>query len=478
MTRASRRAVHAFALASAAALVACSALAPAPLWDQPAPPIQTGPVVPTERLRHASLENGLRILVLEDHRLPRLAVGIVLRHGIASEAPGREGVAAYTLELLQRGAGERDALAFARAVDDLGAALSASADWDSLSIGAAGLSRDEAALVDLLADAVLRPRFEAGEASRVRAEQLAGLEQAKDDPQGLLELALARTLYPDHRYGASADGTPESVRRFDAAAARSFHAAHFVPADAIFYAVGDVSSDELVARARRVFGAWLGGPPPADSPPAPTPAPSTRRVVIVDRPDLGQSQIAIGHEGMRRAEPDREAALLLDDVLGGGGFSSRLMARVRIEAGLTYGVGSGFAMRREGGPFVVSTSTRASETRRVVDLVLAELERAKREPPTPGELADAKARSAGRFVLGLETSYALASALVSLDVQGLPADSVDTYRDRILGVTAGSVALAARRWLHPERAAIVVVGPAQALRPQLEGLGPIEVVSP
>jgi len=480
MTAALRRGGRALALAivGAVALGGCSALQPGPLWEQQPPPIRTGPVVPAERVHRTRLENGLAVLVLEDHRLPRLALGVVLRHGIASEAPGSEGVAVYTAELLQRGAGARDALAFALAVDDLGAALGASAEWDSISIGAAGLSRDETALLELVADAVLRPRFDAGEAARVRAEQLAGLEQAKDDPQSLVGRALARTLYPAHRYGLPGDGTPESVARLDAAAARAFHAAHFVPSDAIFYAVGDVSKDEVVASARRAFGGWRGGSPPPDPPPAPTPTPPERRIVIVDRPDLGQSQLAVGHEGMRRAEPDREAALLLDDVLGGGGFSSRLMARLRADAGLTYSVGSGFAMRREGGPFTVATFTRVEETRRVVDLVLAELERAKQEPPTPAELADAKTRSAGGFVLGLETSQSLASALVTLDVQGLPPDSLDTYRSRILAVTPEQVAAAAQQRLHPERAAIVVVGPASALRPQLESLGSVEVVSP
>lgn len=473
------RGAAAVLLSAASALAGCgSALHPAPLWEQQPPPIQTGPVVPMARVHRTTLANGLRVLVLEDHRLPRLAVGIVLRHGIASEPAGSEGVAVYTAELMQRGAGERDALAFAEAVADLGAGLSASADWDSFSVGATGLARDEAALVDLLADVVLRPRFAPDEAAHVRAEQLAGLEQAKDDPQTLVGASFAQALYPSHRFGLPVDGTPESVARLDAAAARAFHAARFVPGDAIVYAVGDVASDEIVSRMGHVFGGWSGGAPPPDPPLAPSPTPEARRVVIVDRPDLVQSQIAIGHEGIRRSEPEREAALLLDDVLGDGGFSSRLMTRLRVDAGLTYSVGSGFAMRREGGPFYVSTFTRVPETRRVIDLVLAELERAKAEPPSPAELADAKARSAGSFILGLETSEALASAMVTLDVQGLPQDRLDTYRSRVLAVTPDQVATAARERLHPERAAIVVAGPAEALRAQLEGLGPIEVVTP
>ncbi|HVP31320.1 MAG TPA: pitrilysin family protein [Myxococcota bacterium] len=461
-----------------AVLAGCSALGARPAWEQPPPKVQEGPVVPAERLHRTTLENGLEVLVLEDHRLPRLALGIVLRRGVASESVEQAGLASYTAELLQRGAGPRDAPAFARAVDDLGAGFDASADWDSISIGVAGLSRDEPALVDLLADAVLRPRFEPGEAARVRSEQQAGLEQAKDEPETLLSRAFARTLYPGQRYGLPSDGTPESVARFDAAAARAFHATYFVPSNAILYAVGDVSNEEFLEAARAAFGGWRGGAPPAAPPLAPTPTPEARRVVIVDRPDLGQSQIVVGHEGMRRSEPARHAALLLADVLGGGGFSSRLMERVRSEAGLTYSIGAGFAMRREGGPFSVATFTRVPETRRVIDLILAELERAKTEPPTPAELGEAKTRAAGGFVLGLETSQAIASALIALDVEGLPPDSLDVYRSRIVQITPEQVAAAAEARLHPERAAIVVVGPASVLVPELEGLGEIEVVKP
>jgi zinc protease len=201
-------------------------------------------------------------------------------------------------------------------------------------------------------------------------------------------------------------------------------------------------------------------------------------VVVVDRADLVQAQIAIGHDGMARSDPERIPALLLNDILGGGGFSSRLMARVRAEAGLTYGAYSGFALRRAPGPFVVSTFTRVPEVRRTVDLVLAEVDRTAREPLAADELASAQRLAAGGFALSLETATDVTEALVDLDVHGLPADSLDTYRDRVLAASLEDVQRAARERLHPERAAIVVVGPARELAPALEGLGPVDVWTP
>jgi zinc protease len=201
-------------------------------------------------------------------------------------------------------------------------------------------------------------------------------------------------------------------------------------------------------------------------------------VRVVDVPDRGQAWIVLGHDGLARTDPERTAAVLMNGALGGGAFLSRLMTRVRAEEGLTYSVSSSFALRRRPGPFVVSTFTRVPEARRVVDLLLAELARMQSEPPGEDEFRRVQTLETGRFALALETSAALASSLVEISVAGLPEDSLDTFRSRVRALRPEDVAAVARHRLHPERAAIVVVGPAAALAPQLEGLGPVEVVKP
>jgi zinc protease len=154
------------------------------------------------------------------------------------------------------------------------------------------------------------------------------------------------------------------------------------------------------------------------------------------------------------------------------------MKGVRADQGLTYSVYSYFAMRRHPGPFAVSTFTRVPEVRRVVDLLLSELSQMRSAPPSSAEVANAQSQTVGRFALGLETSSAVIGALVDLDVHGLPEDSLDTFRGRVRALTAEDTARAARDRLHPDRAAIVVVGPADAIVPQVEDLGAVEVVQP
>jgi predicted Zn-dependent peptidase len=236
-------------------------------------------VVPQERLHRATLQNGLRVLVLEDHRLPRAALGVVVRRGSADLPAAQAGLASYTTELMRRGAGARDALAFAQAVDALGATLSTKAHWDSMEVSISGLSGDLDALAALLAEVVLRPRFDPEEAVRLRSQRLAALERAKDDPATLAHWHLARALFPEHPYGLPQQGTPETVTGFDAAAARATHARFFVSGDAIFYAAGDVRREDALRRARELFGAWSGEPAPAvvGALPAPPPEPSGAR---------------------------------------------------------------------------------------------------------------------------------------------------------------------------------------------------------
>jgi zinc protease len=234
----------------------------------------------------------------------------------------------------------------------------------------------------------------------------------------------------------------------------------------------------VIAALRARFGAWPRGALVDPGPPPPTQTPTQRKIVVVDRPDLGQARIVVGHEGIARTDEDRIAVSLFNTVLGGGGFSSRLMVALRGQEGLTYGVSSGYGLRRAPGPFFASTFTRVEKLRAALDILLAELARARSDPPSDPELAWARTLETGTFSMRLETSDAVTAALVDLDVYALPEDSLDTYRARVRAITPAEITAVARDHLHPDRAAIVLVGPAKAIVPQLDGLGAVEVVKP
>jgi zinc protease len=474
----SRARVAAASALCAAFGLGCALLAPKPAWELPPPPAPDRPVTRDGAITRVDLPNGLRVLVHEDRRLPRVSIGIAVRRGASVETPAQAGGVSFMAELLERGAGKRDALAYAETVAALGASFAANADWDSVEVGIAGLSRDFDALLDLLADAALRPRFDAREAERARAALLAALEKSKDDPATLASWHASRAVYGSHRFALPVAGTPETVAALDAATARAYHAKLFVPNDAIVSVTGDIDPQTVIAALRARFGAWPRGAVVDPGAPPPAQAPSARSITVVDRPDLGQARIVVGHEGIARGDADRIPTSLFNLVIGGSGFSSRLMAALRGKEGLTYGVSSAYALRRAPGPFFAATFTRVEKLREALDILLAELEHARSAPPGEDELSWARTLATGSFAMGLETSDAVTGALVDLDVYGLPEDSLDTYRTRVRAITPAEMAQVAQAHLHPDRAAIVLVGPAKAIVPQLEGLGTVQVVQP
>ena len=450
-----------------------------PAWELPPPPIPADPIVPHERLQRSQLDNGLSLVVLEDHALPRLHVGWISHSGIGAEPTDRAGVSALLAEVMQRGAGERDALALAQSVENLGANLSVASSWDASRVDLTGLAEDGATLLAILADVVRRPRLEPREVERARAEQIATLERLLDSPPELANAALARLLYPQHRYGLPRGGTPKSVAALDATALRDWHRRLFNPRHATLFAVGHIEAAPFLAQAADLFGDDRGHPGRLATPPVPAHSPPTTRIVVVDRPDLNQARIAMGHEGLARTDPDRLAASIANGVLAGGGFLSRLMMQARGERGLTYGVHSFFDLRSVPGPFVLGTATEADGAASLLQIIQSSLrDLGGNEPPAESEVEAIRRFLAGRFALGLQTPGAIINALIHLDVHGLPRDSLDTYRSRLRAIRPAQVAEQARTRFHPERLAIAVVGPAQRIAPQLEAFGPVRVISP
>jgi len=471
-------AVAARGLAFFASALALACASPPPAWELPAPPARETPIVAEGALVEKRLPNGLHVMLLPDRSRPMISLGLTSKRGAAIDPQGQEGLASLMGDVMQRGAGDRDALAIARDVEALGAQLAVSVGWDSSEVSAGGLSRDTDALLSFVADVALRPRLEEAEVDRAREEQLAALESAQDNPRTILGWQLQRTLYPTHRYGVPSSGVPDSVRGLSGEDVRDMHVRIFQPNNSIFEAVGDFDPEALMEKIEQAFGTWRPGPVPKPVAAPPRTTPEARKIVVVDRPEMGQVQIAVAHEGLMRSDPRRIPSSLLNLVLGGSGFSSRLTVRLRSNEGLTYSVRSGFVLRRRPGRFGVATFTRVEQARPAIDSLLEEVEAIRSERPvTEEELRNAKSLSVGRFALGLETSSAVLGSLVNLAIYDLPEDSLDTYRARVNAVTLEEVHEMARELLHPDRAAIVLVGSAEQLLPTLDGLGEVEVVT-
>lgn len=420
----------------------------------------------------ASLVNGLRVLTVDLPGRPLVSATIVLPTGAADEPAGVAGAAVLAARALTEGTERYDAVGLTEAAERLGASLHAEAGWDATSIGVdVPASRLEPAL-ELLAEVLLRPTFPAGEVERLRDERLNDLLQAQADPRRRADETYIGTIYaPESPYHRPAGGTRETVVAIDAEVVRAAYQRALDPARATLIVAGELGGIDILEVAARLLGDWtrssgLEGPGEIVD----TPSAAGRLVRVVHRPGSVQTEIRIGHPGLRRRIPDFHAVSVMSAILGGL-FNSRLNMQLREAKGYTYGAGAGFDLRRGAGPFTARAAVNTEVTVPAVQDTLAELERMRSEPVTADELAAARDFLVGVFPLRFETAGAVVGALAGLAVHGLPIEELVEYRERIEAVTVDAVATAARDHLHVDEASIVLVGDVDAFGPTLEAAG-------
>lgn len=422
-----------------------------------------------------ALAGGLQVLAAPVARAPLVDLSLVLPAGGRFDPPGGAGLATLVSALLDEGTEARSALEIAGAVERLGGRLETGADWNVATISVRLLSEFLEDGLRLLAELLLTPTFPADEVERTRRQRLTDLLRRQDQPGVVASDHFSRLVYGDTVYGRPLVGVPEDVRSADRETLVGFYRRHYAPGSATLIGVGELDSAGFAALAAEVLGGAAPGEPvaaPEVAPPA-----AGRRVRIVDRPGAAQCELRVGHAAVPRTHPDWTALAVLDTLLGGK-FTSRLNLNLRERHGFTYGVSSRFVPRLGPGPFVVNTAVANPVAGAAVREVLAELERLREEPVSGEELRDTKSYILGVFPYTLQTVSAVLYHLENLAVYGLPDDhyTPERYLERLEAVTAEEVLRVSRERVHPDRAAIVAVGPAAELVPQLEGLGELEVV--
>jgi zinc protease len=424
-----------------------------------------------------TLPNGLRVVVAEHRRVPLLAVALVIGSGASQDPPGAEGLATLVGGALRRGTTSRDAQAFTAATERLAGEIDVDVGHDRTIVTADFLARDAAQGLALVAEMVIEPGFRRGEIDRERRELLARVRARQEDASALASLCFASFLYGGHPYGRPLDGGPPSLDRLDRGDVRAYHDRHYRPNNAVLVAVGAVPTGQLQAEIRAAFGRWEPGLPAPPAPPDPAGAGAGGRLLLVDKPGATQAHIRVGSLGIARRDPDYVVAQVANTALGGG-FTSRLMQALRVERSLTYGVWSGFTARRARGDFRIGTSSAVPTATETLELVLAELERYRREPPGAAETEKARAYLRGQFPLGLETAAALAARLAEIEWYGLGVAEVTEFGARVDAVTPAAVAaFVERAFPSSTEVAIVVIGPARDLASPLAALGRVETAT-
>ena len=433
--------------------------------------------VPVPAHQDSVLANGLKLILVPNHDIPLVAANLLLRGGARLDPPERAGTAALAADLLTHGAGARDARAFAEAVEGAGGNLDAAARGEFLQLQAQFLARDSRLMLELLADAVLRPHFAPADFSELRRRRIEELKATKDSsPEALLSSYGRALLFAGHPYGRAIGGSEQSLARITRADVTRYYAAQSGADRATLVIAGDFDPARMAADVAAIFGGWARASTPL--PPLPTPVRVTgRHVLLVDAPGAAQSYFWIANVGVPRRYPQR-AALNIANMAFGGSLGSLLNQQLRVKAGLTYDASSRFTRGAVAGEFAISSFTETDNTGRAIELAVATLGQLKENVLDGAAIDSARNYLLGQYPLAFETSGDWAIALGDLDLYDLPDSYIGQFGTDLLSVDAAAVrAVVDSAFPTPADLDIVVIGDAARIRDALAKFGPVTTMA-
>jgi len=418
-----------------------------------------------------TLPNGAEVALMEKHDTPLIAMTAVVRGGALADPAGKEGTASLFAELIQKGAGKRDGAQFAEAIESAGGELGAGASTESLRVSASFLAKDADLMLELVSDALTRPRLEASEFEKVRDRAIQSIAAAKDsDPSALIGEYGDAWLFRGHAYGRPVDGDEASLQAVGLDDVKRYFSQQVSGDRLILTLVGDFNPAEMKSKLEAGFGRWGKGTTGVAAA-RPAPRIAGRRVLLVDKPGATQTYFWLGNVGAARTDPARTAQGLVNTVFGGR-YTSMLNTELRMKSGLTYGISSNLDRLSQPGAFRITSFTQTEKTTEAIDLALATLDRLHADGLDAPALASAKAYMLGQFPPAIETNGQLAGRLADMLFYGLGPEDVNEYAARVGKVDAAAVR-AAIDGTFPRSAdlAIVLIGDATLIRDRVKKYG-------
>ncbi len=410
-----------------------------------------------------TLDNGLRVVIFEDRRLPLVSYRLAFMSGDVNDPTDSIGLTSAMASMLTEGTENYTSLALAEKIERLGASISASSSDDFTIIAASALALYNSEILHLMSEIVFRPVFPADELDLYKRNTIENLKFQRSQPNFLANEQTARLLYGEHPYSRVSPSAAD-VETLSSEALSRFHNHRFIPNNAVLIAVGDVERDSLLKEIEEYFGDWGQGTAPEATFPVP-PSRDKTTLTIVDRQGSAQSNIVLANLALNRNDPDYFAVLVMNQVLGAGA-SSRVFMNLREEKGYTYGAYTRVDAKKLAGDFEATAEVRTAVTGDSLKEFFYELNRIRDEKVSDDELADAKNFLTGVFPIRAETQEGLTNLIVSQELYNLPSDYLQTYRNDVNAVTVDEVLRVANKYINPDRVAIVIVGDAEEILPQ------------
>jgi zinc protease len=418
------------------------------------------PAQAANKVQEVKSPGGITAWLVEDHSLPVVTLDLNFRGGAALDPAGKAGLATLTADLLDEGAGELDSQAFQSRLEDLAASLEFSAAEDGIGASLRTTAANFAPALDLLRLSLTAPRFDESAVARVRGQLLAELAHDAHQPRYIAGRLWWHNALDDHPYARPVQGTPESVARIAIADMRALVHDRFAKDALLIGVVGDVTPEALKDLLDKTFGDL---PAHAAEAKVPDAVAAAKNPLLLAKLPIPQSVVIFGQPGIKRDDPDWYAAYLVNHILGGGGFASRLTEEVREKRGLAYSVATTLEPLKHSGLILGTVATENSRVRQSIDIIRAEWRRMREAGPTAKELADAKTYLTGSFPLSLDSTGRIAGTLVAIQRDGLGIDYLDRRNALIDAVTLEDAKRVAHRLLDPDKLSFVVVGAPPSL---------------
>ncbi len=409
-------------------------------------------------------ENGLKVAAVEREGLAYITLKLYIKAGSYFDPPGKEGLSCITGRMLMRGTRSRTYTRLIEEVEQWGASLSVESTPDALVISGTVLTTNFASFMDVVSDILINPTFPDEELKKVKEQVLSEIASIHQDPRQLASYLYVRELYRDHPYNHLSPGLPESVKRITKEDVLDFYRKRIVPEGTVAAVVSGFSPEDVVKRIEEALREWRGR---AVKEQVRWPEEFRQTLVVIyDRPDYVQAQIRFGNISVPMKQY-RAPAFGFVNSLFGGSFTSRLMRRIRVEEGLTYGISSSFNPSMYGGDFTVSTFTEVERTGRLVEAFFEEVERIRKEGVRDQEVERTRNFLTGLYPISLESSSYLASKIATFLFYQLPLRDLTHYQIEVMKMEKRRVNELVRRYI-PENYLVFVVGPADKIKPQLE----------
>ena len=401
------------------------------------------------------MPNGMVLLLVESHSIPMITARLTIKSGSRCDPEKKAGLANLTASLLRSGTQTKSATEISEMIDFIGGSLSVFTHLDSSSGFLKVLKKDVETGFDLLSDIFINPEFSAKELKRKKSEMIGEILSDQESPRTVAQEAFYEILFANHPFQFPVKGLEKTLKDLKRRDVIHFHKIHYRPNHSILVIVGNLTEAEARLLVQKYFGKWEKGSIHRPTIPPLSPL-KDKKLKILDQ-NVTQANIALGHLGVPRNHPDYHALSVMNYILGGGGFSSRLMTEVRDNQGLAYHISSHFRSYMDTGVFLVMLQTKNSSAIQAIDQVLTEIKKIQSDPVSEKEINESRSFLIGSFPLRLDTSSKFSNFLTTMELYGLGLNYLDRYPKMIASVTKEDVLRVANQYLNPHHFLLVAV---------------------